>query len=145
MPESFIPVWMSIGEAQEFRCFLQEQARTTDGEFPGREFDLIDHALGTERPRSFDEMKAERLQAQHSPGTGQPTDSPSRPDAESVPDQFLSDEDRVALWILAGRLEHLGKQTALRGRPHTGRGQQADAAFLRNLADRQPQEVESDE
>ncbi len=60
MPESFIPVWMSLGEAEEFRRFLQEEARTTDGEFPEREFGLIETALRDERPRSFEAMEKER-------------------------------------------------------------------------------------
>jgi hypothetical protein len=59
MPESFIPVWMSIGEAEEFRRFLQEEARSTDGEFPEREYSLIDGALTEERPRTFEQMQAE--------------------------------------------------------------------------------------
>jgi hypothetical protein len=59
MPESFIPVWMSLGEAEEFRRFLQEEARSAEGEFPEREFELLDSALREERPRSFDEMQAE--------------------------------------------------------------------------------------
>jgi hypothetical protein len=63
MPESFIPVWMSLGEATEFRRFLQEEARSTEGEFPEREFVLIDTALGGERPRSFAEMDAEQKAA----------------------------------------------------------------------------------
>lgn len=62
MPESFIPVWMSLGEAEEFRRFLQEEARSTDGEFPEREFELINTALEEERPRSFEELQAERHQ-----------------------------------------------------------------------------------
>lgn len=60
MPESFIPVWMSIGEAEEFRRFLQEEARSAEGEFPEREFELIDSALENERPRSYVAMEAER-------------------------------------------------------------------------------------
>jgi DNA-directed RNA polymerase subunit M/transcription elongation factor TFIIS len=59
MPESFIPVWMSIGEAEEFRRFLQEEARSSEGEFPEREFELIDTALRDEKPRSFQQMEAE--------------------------------------------------------------------------------------
>jgi hypothetical protein len=60
MPESFIPVWMSLGEATEFRRFLQEEARSTEGEFPEREFELIDSALRDEKPRSFEQMEAEK-------------------------------------------------------------------------------------
>lgn len=60
MPESFIPVWMSLGEATEFRRFLQEEARSTEDEFPEREFELIDTALRDEHPRSFAEMDAEQ-------------------------------------------------------------------------------------
>lgn len=60
MPESFIPVWMSLGEAEEFRRFLQEEARSTEGEFPERELELINSALREERPRSFEQLEAER-------------------------------------------------------------------------------------
>jgi hypothetical protein len=59
-PTRFIPVWMSLAEAEEFRRFLQEEARTTDGEFPEREFGLVESALREERSRSFDEMQLER-------------------------------------------------------------------------------------
>lgn len=60
MPESFIPVWMSIGEAEEFRRFLQDEARSDDGEFPEREYSLIEGAIEEERPRTFDQMQAEQ-------------------------------------------------------------------------------------
>ena len=61
MPESFIPVWMSIGEAEGFRSLLQELAADPTAEFPEREFDLIDSALREERPRTFGEMEKERV------------------------------------------------------------------------------------
>ena len=59
MPASFIPVWMSIGEAESFRSLLQEMADDPMAEFPEREFDLIDTALQEEPPRSYEEMVAE--------------------------------------------------------------------------------------
>ncbi len=81
MPESFIPVWMSLGEAEEFRRFLQEEARSTDGEFPEREFDLIDSSLREERPRSFETMEKEQAALAQAP--------------------TLSDEDRERLEEIA--------------------------------------------
>lgn len=59
MPESFIPVWMSVGEAENFRSLLQELGEDPMAEFPEREFDLIDSALREQRPRSFEEMEVE--------------------------------------------------------------------------------------
>lgn len=59
MPESFIPVWMSIGEAEQFRATLGELEDSEAG-LPERELSLIEGALERERPRSFEQMQVEQ-------------------------------------------------------------------------------------
>jgi len=55
MPESFIPVWMSVSEAEEFRDWLASM-----DDFQEREHGILESALSRQRPRSYDEMQAER-------------------------------------------------------------------------------------
>jgi hypothetical protein len=65
MPESFIPVWMSVGEAEKFQETLAELAGSEAG-FPEREWGLITGALDNERRRSYAEMDAEQKAASFS-------------------------------------------------------------------------------
>lgn len=67
MPESFIPVWMSIGEAEQLRATLGELEDSEAG-LPERELSLIDGALEEEKPRSFEQMQAEQRLSE---GTGE--------------------------------------------------------------------------
>ena len=62
MPESFIPVWMSVGEAENFRSTLHELDDSEAG-LPERELSLIEGALERERPRTYAEMDAEQKAA----------------------------------------------------------------------------------
>jgi hypothetical protein len=66
MPESFIPVWMSVGEAENFQRTLNELDHSEAG-LPERELSLIEGALERERPRTYAEMDAERKAAAPSP------------------------------------------------------------------------------
>jgi hypothetical protein len=66
MPESFIPVWMSVGEAENFQRTLHELDDSEAG-LPERELSLIEGALERERRRSYAEMDAEQKAAAPSP------------------------------------------------------------------------------
>lgn len=61
MPESFIPIWMSVGEAENLRRTLYELENSEAG-LPERELSLVDGALERERRRTFQEMQAETIQ-----------------------------------------------------------------------------------
>lgn len=58
MPESFIPVWMSVGEAESAVAFIRGLPDFV--EHPEHLYDTIHDALEEERPRSFAEMERER-------------------------------------------------------------------------------------
>jgi hypothetical protein len=64
MPESFIPVWMSVGEAENFQRTLHELDGSEAG-LPERELSLIEGALERERPRTYAEMEAEHQAVAH--------------------------------------------------------------------------------
>lgn len=66
MPESFIPVWMSVGEAENFKRTLHELDDSEAG-LPERELSLIEGALERERRRTYAEMDAEQKAASSSP------------------------------------------------------------------------------
>lgn len=57
MPESFVPVWLSIGEIQTALRWDVEDARCC---LPGHLRESFEDALEDERPRTFEEMEAER-------------------------------------------------------------------------------------
>lgn len=57
MPESFVPVWLSIGEVETALRWDAENQRCT---LPGHLRESFEDALEDERPRSFEEMEAER-------------------------------------------------------------------------------------